>query len=78
MKYGDDFKLRNDNEVRLLFCSVTLVLCYSQKYTILDDLEEALSKPKQPYNAPEKTKENKPKPHSKGKNKKKKGKKGKH
>tara|TARA_Y100000816_G_C26072998_1_gene564606 strand:+ start:296 stop:1327 length:1032 start_codon:yes stop_codon:yes gene_type:complete len=38
MKYGDDFKLRNDNEVRLLFCSVTLVLCYSQKYTILDDL----------------------------------------
>ncbi len=38
MQYGDDFKLRNLKEIRMLFCSITLILCYSQKYTILDDL----------------------------------------
>ncbi len=36
--YGDDLKLRNDMNSRLLFGSITLVLCESQKYTILDDL----------------------------------------
>ena len=35
---GDDYKLRNDPEIRRLFCTITLILCYSQKYTILDDL----------------------------------------
>ena len=38
IRYGDDFKLRNDKEIRFIFCSITLILCYSQKYTILDDL----------------------------------------
>ena len=37
-KEGDDFRLRNHMQIRHLFCSLTLVLCYSQKYTILDDL----------------------------------------
>ena len=37
-KYENDLRLRNLQEVRLLFCSISLVLCYSQKYTILDDL----------------------------------------
>ena len=35
---GDDFALRNDDSIRMIFCSITLLLCYSQKYTILDDL----------------------------------------
>ena len=38
LRYGDDFQLRNDKEIRILFCSITIILCYSQKYTILDDL----------------------------------------
>ena len=37
-KYENDLVLRNVQEVRLLFCSISLVLCYSQKYTILDDI----------------------------------------
>lgn len=37
-KYEDDLQLRNDGNIRILFGSITLVLCESQKYTILDDL----------------------------------------
>jgi hypothetical protein len=35
---NDDFKLRNIQEVRQLFCIITLILCKSKKYTILDNL----------------------------------------
>jgi hypothetical protein len=34
----DDTRLRNILEVRMIFCSVTLLLCLSTKSTILDDL----------------------------------------
>jgi hypothetical protein len=35
---SNDYELRNNPEVRLLFCSLTLILSLSNKYTILDDL----------------------------------------
>ena len=35
---SDDYKLRNDRRIRSLICSLTLILCLSNKYTILDDL----------------------------------------
>ena len=35
---SNDYELRNNNEIRLLFCSLTLILSLSNKYTILDDL----------------------------------------
>ena len=35
---SDDYKLRNDSRIRSLICSITLILCLSNKYTILDDL----------------------------------------
>lgn len=34
----DDFSLRNRDDIRVLFCSISLILCLSNKYTILDDL----------------------------------------
>ena len=34
----NDHELRNNSEIRLLFCSLTLILSLSNKYTILDDL----------------------------------------
>lgn len=37
-KYENDLRLRNNQDMRMLFCSISLVLCYSQKYTILDDI----------------------------------------
>lgn len=36
--HNNDFKLRNIHEIRQLFCTITLILCKSEKYTILDDL----------------------------------------
>jgi hypothetical protein len=36
--HNDDFKLRNIQNIRQLFCTITLILCNSDKYTILDDL----------------------------------------
>jgi hypothetical protein len=39
LKQSNDFELRNTHQVRVLFCTVALVLCKSQKYTILDDLK---------------------------------------
>lgn len=35
---SDDYQLRNNRKVRTLICSLTLILCLSNKYTILDDL----------------------------------------
>lgn len=35
---GNDLELKNKKEIRLLFCSLTLILCSSDKNTILDDL----------------------------------------
>ena len=38
MEISDDFQLRNNKDIRLIFCSITLILCLSEKITILDDL----------------------------------------
>lgn len=35
---SNDYELRNNKDVRLLFCSLSLILSLSNKYTILDDL----------------------------------------
>ena len=37
-KYNNDLALRNNKDMRFLFCSISLILCCSQKYTILDDI----------------------------------------
>lgn len=38
MKYENDFRLRNDSNIRMLFGTISLILCFSQKFTILDDI----------------------------------------
>mgnify|MGYP006137490943 CR=1 FL=1 len=38
-QHGHDLELRNSQEVRLCFCSIAMILCDSQKFTILDDLK---------------------------------------
>lgn len=35
---SNDYDLRNNKEVRTLLCSLSLILCLSNKFTILDDL----------------------------------------
>ena len=39
MQHNHDLELRNSQELRMLFCSLALILCDSQKYTVLDDLK---------------------------------------
>ena len=39
IQHNHDLELRNSQEVRMCFCSLALILCDSQKYTILDDLK---------------------------------------
>lgn len=39
IQHNNDLELRNIQSVRLCFCSLSLILCYSQKLTILDDLK---------------------------------------
>ena len=39
LKHGNDFTLRNDQSIRNLFCTIILILCCSQKFTILDDMK---------------------------------------
>ena len=36
---NNDFELKNDQNIRLILCTITLILCYSDKFTILDDLK---------------------------------------
>tara|TARA_B100001287_G_C22628168_1_gene503665 strand:- start:20 stop:1072 length:1053 start_codon:yes stop_codon:yes gene_type:complete len=38
METTDDFQLRNNKDIRQIFCSITLILSLSEKITILDDL----------------------------------------
>lgn len=39
LQQNNDLELRNNPQARMLFCSIALVLCNSQKFTILDDLK---------------------------------------
>lgn len=36
---NNDLKLRNHREIRMILFSITTILCFSDKYTILDDLK---------------------------------------
>lgn len=39
LRHGNDFELRNDENIRNIFCTIILILCSSQKFTILDDIK---------------------------------------